>query len=315
MRKNRKPLLIAAGILCAAGLALMAGAWVAGGFDIEALSTAGETWTKTETSCPAEAAQAHSRIAVRTQSGDVRIEPADGDAIELEYWTGNAQTVQVTDESGVLTVEVADVEAPRHLIVFSPGAPDTTTVVRVPASFTGEIDVESDLGEVAASDLTGLSRMQASSDGGSVVLDAVGAQHVQATSDVGDILLSGITADGIEARNTDGTVSVGGATADKLDVTNENGDVLLGSVTAATLTCTNANGDVTSQELDIATATFRTSNGDMHLAYSGSARSYAIDAHTDNGDITAPRGAFDAERVIHAQSANGSIEITFSDDE
>ena len=72
---------------------------------------------------------------------------------------------------------------------------------------------------------------------------------------------------------------------------------------------------MTSQELDIATATFRTSSGDMHLAYSGSARSYAIDAHTDNGDITAPRGTFDAERVIHAQSANGSIEITFSDDE
>lgn len=315
MHRNRKLLLIVAGTLCAAGLVLMTGAWAVGGFDIEALSTPAETWTKTETSCPAEATQAHSRIAVRTQSGDVRIEATDGDAIELVYWTGSAQTVDVTDESGILTVEVADVAVPHHLIVFSPGAPDTTTVVRIPASFTGEIEIESESGEVAASDLAGLSRMQASSDNGSVVLDAVGAQHVQATSDVGDILLSGITASDVEARTVNGTVSVGGAAADRLDVANSNGDVLLGSVTAAALACTNANGDVTSQELDIATATFRNGNGDMRLAYRGSARSYAIDAYTDNGDITAPRGSFDAARVIHAQSTNGDIEIAFSDGE
>ena len=101
MRKNRKPLLIAAGVLCAVGLALMAGAWTAGGFDIEALSTAGETWTKTETSCTAEAALAHSRIAVRTQSGDVRIEPADGDAIELEYWTYDRRAFQRRQYGGI----------------------------------------------------------------------------------------------------------------------------------------------------------------------------------------------------------------------
>ena len=56
-------------------------------------------------------ARGRSRLAARehrhhVEFENVRLEPTDGDAIELEYWTGNCQSVSVEDADGVLKIDV-----------------------------------------------------------------------------------------------------------------------------------------------------------------------------------------------------------------
>lgn len=44
----------------------------------------------------------------------------------------------------------------------------------------------------------------------------------------------------------------------------------------------------------------------------GSEDDYRIDAYSDNGDVDAPRGNFDATRTLRAENKNGDIRIAFS---
>ena len=60
--------------------------------------------------------------------------------IRDRYWTGNCQSVSVEDTDGVLKIDVDSQPMEGVMIDLSPaeagGVDDTTTVVRVPASFT-----------------------------------------------------------------------------------------------------------------------------------------------------------------------------------
>ena len=126
---------------------------------------------------------------------------------------------------------------------------DTSTVVRVPASFSGEIEVHSDSGEVFAENVHGLAGLYASTSNGNIVTNNV--------------------------------------TAAKLDAINENGDTLLSAVEAEVILATNNNGDISAQRLDIAASNIESVNGDIYLSYLGAEDSYHIDAHTNLGDIDA----------------------------
>ena len=55
------------------------------------------------------------------------------------------------------------------------------------------------------------------------------------------------------------------------------------------LLCESVNGDISAQRLGIATSRIESVNGDIYLSYLGAEDSYHIDAHTNLGDIDAPR--------------------------
>lgn len=247
----------------------------------------------------------------------MRIEPADGDAIELEYWTGNCQSVSVEDADGVLKVDVDSKPMEGVMIDLSPaeagGVDDTTTVVRVPASFTGEIEAHSDSGDVVAENVHGLAGLRASNSNGDVVAKNVSAAELNAINEDGDTLLSGVEADAVLATNFNGDISLGGATAHKAQVVNENGDIMLADLALQDdLLCESVNGDISAQRLDITTSRIECVNGDIYLSYLGAEDSYHIDAHTNQGDIVAPQGADDAARIIGVDSNLGDIQINFT---
>ena len=276
---------------------LSCGAWAAAGFDTARLSTVNYDWHQTVSVLEDEAASPHGRIVITSEFENVRIEPAEGDAIELEYWTGNCQSVSVEDADGVLKIDVDSKPMEGVMIDLSPaeagGVDDTTTVVRVPASFTGEIEVHSDSGDVVAADVRELAGLYASTSNGSLVTKNVSATKLDAINENGDTLLSGVEAEAILATNFNGDISLGGATAREAEVVNEN-------------------GDISAQRLDITTSRIECVNGDIYLSYLGAEDSYHIDAHTNQGDIVAPQGADDAARTIGVDSNLGDIQINFT---
>ena len=145
MRKAPRIILITAAALIGTGTVLSCGAWAVAGFDTARFSTVNYDWHQTVSALEDEATSPHKSIVITSEFENVLLEPADGDAIELEYWTGNCQSVSVEDTDGVLKIDVDSQPMEGVMIDLSPaeagGVDDTTTVVRVPASFTGEIEV------------------------------------------------------------------------------------------------------------------------------------------------------------------------------
>lgn len=318
MRKAPKIILVTAAALIGTGTLLSCGAWAAAGFDTARLSTVNYDWHQTVRALEDETDAPHRRIVVTSEFENVRIEPADGDAIELEYWTGNCQSVSVEDADGVLKVDVDSKPMEGVMIDLSPaeagGVDDTTTVVRVPASFTGEIEAHSDSGEVFAENVHGLAGLRASNSNGDVVAKNVSAAELDAINEDGDTLLSGVEADAVLATNFNGDISLGGATAQEAEVANESGDIMLVNMSLkSTLTCNSVNGDISAQRLDVVTSSVENANGDIYLSYLGAENSYRIDAHTTQGDVDAPGGGDGgADRAIDVDSSLGDIQINFT---
>lgn len=317
MRKTPKVILITAAALIGTGALLAGGAWASVGFETARLSTVDYDWHQTVSTLENEAASPHGRIVITSEFENVRLEPTDGDAIELEYWTGNCQSVSVEDADGVLKVDVDSQPMEGVMIDLSPseagGVDDTSTVVRVPASFTGEVEVHSDSGEVFAENVHGLAGLRASNSNGDVVAKNVSAAKLDAINENGDTLLSGVEAEAVLATNFNGDISLGGATAREAEVANESGDIMLVDMALQNdLLCESVNGDISAQRLDITASRIESANGDIYLSYLGAEDSYHIDAHTTQGDIVSPQGADDAARTISVDSNLGDIQINFT---
>lgn len=299
MRKAPKIILITAAALIGTGTLLSCGAWAAAGFDTARLSTVNYDWHQTVSVLEDEAASPHGRIVITSEFENVRIEPAEGDAIELEYWTGTSQDVSVEDADGVLKINVDSKPMEGVMIDLSPaeagGVEDTSTVVRVPASFTGEVEVHSDSGEVFAENVHGLAGLRASNSNGDVVAKKVSAAE-------------------LDAINENGDISLGGATARKAQIVNENGDIMLVNMSLkSALTCNSVNGDISAQRLDVVTSSVENANGDIYLSYLGDESVYRIDAHSNLGDVDAPGGGDGgADRAIDVDSGLGDIQINFT---
>lgn len=298
MRKAPKIMLITAATLIGTGTVLSCGAWAVAGFDTARLSTVNYDWHQTVSALENEADSPHKSIVITSEFENVLLEPADGDAIELEYWTGNCQSVSVEDTDGVLKIDVDSQPMEGVMIDLSPaeagGVDDTTTVVRVPASFTGEIEVHSDSGDVVAINVHGLAGLRASNSNG-------------------DIVAKNVSAAKLDAINENGDISLGGATARKAQIVNENGDIMLVDMALQDdLLCESVNGDISAQRLDVTASRIESVNGDIHLSYLGAEDSYHIDAHTNQGDILSPQGADDAARTIGVDSNLGDIQINFT---
>ncbi|WP_417037305.1 DUF4097 family beta strand repeat-containing protein [Collinsella stercoris] len=318
MRKTPKVILITAATLIGTGALLAGGAWASVGFETARLSTVDYDWHQTVSTLEDETDAPHRRIVVTSEFENVRIEPADGDAIELEYWTGTSQDVSVEDADGVLKVDVDSKPMEGVMIDLSPaeagGVDDTTTVVRVPASFTGEIEAHSDSGDVVAENVHGLAGLRASNSDGDVVARNVSAAKLDAINENGDTLLSDVEADAVLATNFNGDISLGGATAREAEVVNESGDIMLANMSLkSALTCNSVNGDISAQRLDVVTSSVESANGDIYLSYLGDESAYRIDAHSNLGDIDAPGGGDGgADRAIDVDSGLGDIQINFT---
>ena len=184
-------------------------------------------------------------------------------------------------------------------------------MVRVPASFTGEIEVHSDSGDVVAADVRELAGLYASTSNGSLVTKNVSAAKLDAINENGDTLLSGIEAEAILATNFNGDISLGGAAARKAQVVNENGDIMLVDTTLQDdLLCESVNGGISAQRLDVTASRIESVNGDIYLSYLGAEDSYHIDAHTTQGATSYRRKVPTTPRTISVDSNLGDIRST-----
>lgn len=334
MRNVKKTLLIVSVALIAGGAVLAGGAWAAAGFDFAKLSTHVNKFDRQTKTLEAESTAPHKAIRVESEFGDVKLVPADGDAIELVYWTNVNRTADVKDENGVLTLSFKETESIGSIeINLMDKGQDDTTVVRVPKSFTGDISVSNDFASTTATDLEGISSCTLVSSSGEVWASDVSAKTLDATSNDGVVMLNNVAADTLRAQSDNGEVGVIGCSSKDASVTSENGKVTVkestfnqasvradnGTIALAHLACAKLvvaadNGTITGRELDVADGEYTSNNGMITLGYVGSSSAYVIDAASANGTVTAPASNLGATRIVRALSDNGIITIEFEED-
>ena len=165
MSSGKKTLLVIATILVIGGGAISFGAFAAAGVNFENLSTESRNWTSSTKTFAPEAESPHTAIVLRD-------EPTDGDAIEVTYWTNERKSFDVDDNGGTVTVEGS--REPAIDIMMIGSFEDHSTVLKVPRSYTGTLDIDLMGGNVDAADLDRLGSVTAKTASGNISLSRLG---------------------------------------------------------------------------------------------------------------------------------------------
>ncbi len=253
----------------------------------------------------------HTAIVLRDMGEDVRIEPTDGDAIEVTYWTNERKSFDVDDNGGT--------SSPSRLaragldIMMIGSFEDHSTVLKVPRSYTGTLDLDLMGGNVDVADLDrlGLSdgenrerqhlalpprrgRYRDERRSGNVQVQRVQCAYLSATTMSGNIDFSDVEATEIV----------------KLDTAS--GGQLLRGVNTATLDARMGSGDILAAGVAATDAKFDAVSGSVNASFSGSDGEYAIEASSVSGDVHSPAGSATASRHVSARTMSGDVTLTFS---
>lgn len=202
MSSGKKMVLIVATILVIGGCAIAFGAFAAAGFNPENLSTESHNWTSTTKTFDPEAESPHSAIVLHDTDENVRIEPTDSDAIEVTYWANERKSFDAVDDGDTVTIEGSHESYIGIMMIGS--FEDHTTVVKVPRSYIGTLDIDTTSGNVNAS-------FSGSDDEYAIEASSVsGNVHAPAGSSTASKHVSAHTMSGNVTLSFDGGASVGG---------------------------------------------------------------------------------------------------------
>lgn len=316
MSKAKKVVLIIAAVLVVGGIATSFGAFAAAGFDVRNLSNEARDWKQATHTFAPEAEGAHTHIVINDTAENVHIEPTDGDAVEVTYWESEQEgkRYELSDESGAISIEGTNERLIGH-IGFMVGFADRTTVVKVPRSFTGSIEAQTESTGIDLSQLEGLESVRLASENGHIEAVGVEARTTDLHTQNGMIEAAGVTAAQLKAETVNGTVTLSDITADELEAFATNGAVHLSRVSAGRVNAGSMNGFIEAATLAADNIAFTTTNGGVQAVIVGSPDEYAINATSTNGPVNVPSGssAADAPKQLMARSVNGALGISFTD--
>lgn len=271
MSKAQKATLIVATVLLIGGLGLAFSMLVLADFNLGNLSTT-RNWTSTAHAFTSESESPHTEIVVRDSSESVRIEPSSSDSIEVECWESENKRFEITDEGGVLSVVGIDRPAP-HLFVMD--FQNRTTVVRVPASYSGSISIETASGNIEVADLRTVKTVSATTASGNITISALpAAETVFASSTSGSAWLDNVDAASIDARTVSGRINTESCSGERISL--------------------------------------ESTSGSIFAQIFGTEGDYAIEAASTSGSVSTPVSAPDASKRITMKTVSGSIELSLS---
>lgn len=313
MTTARKAVLIVATALLVGGSALALGAFAAADFRFENLSNTTRDWVSNTKTLSTESEAPHTAIVVSDRGEGVRFEPADGDAIEIVYWTSSEKAVDVVDEGGVLKITGQGTSL-TGLMIMKVDFQDRTTVVKVPQSYTGSITVETSSGSIDVAELDGLESVTLSANSGYVSAMRVNAGSVDLRTSSGNIVAVGVGAEAFSARASSGSLSFDDVEASSFEARTTSGNQSLGDMRAGTLSARSSSGGIETAVIDAESVELEASSGSIHALFAGMAADYDTTASSSSGYVSAPTGTTGAAKRIVASTMSGSIDLKFMRD-
>ena len=240
----------------------------------------------------------------------MRIEPTDGDAIEVTYWTNERKRFDAVDDGDTITIEGSHESYIGIMMIGS--FEDHTTVVKVPRSYIGTLDIDIMGGNVDVSDLGDLSSVTAKTASGNIGLANLAANDIVTSAASGNVQVLSVQCSYLSATTMSGNVEISDVEASeivKLD-TASGGQVLRG-VSTITLDAHIGSGDILATDIVAVDAKLDTTSGNVNASFSGSDDEYAIEASSVSGNVHAPTGSSTASKHVSAHTMSGNVTLSF----
>lgn len=310
MSKRTRILLIVAGSLVFGGMLLSVVAFVSVGAHIDKLSTVGQ-WQQYRQVFSANPHAIQQNLIVHSNGSDVRIEQGVGNDFEVNYWKNDSQDLSATENDEGLTLSITQKPLLSFLqLDFS--FQDHTTLIKLPQGYKGSIAIDAGDGNVALSNLEGLSDIDISLSDGSASLDNIASQSLSCTATSGMIKLDTIEARRITSSLTNGNASLSHIReCDALSVSSSSGTVCLNDISTDQIQAYTHSGSVHAALLDAHDIDLQAANGSISASLVGDAQDYNATTSKKSGSIKLPEHMVQGSRQLNAQVDSGSITISF----
>ena len=310
MSKARRTVLIVATVLLVTGAAIAMGAFAAAGFNLANLSTV-NGWERTTDTFAPEAETPHTSLVVNSGGYGVRIERGESDSFEVVSWSNSEMGVEVSDENGTLTVRSYRKNT-FSFMQLDLDRRDRATVVKVPASYTGSIAIESGSGSVSVYNLEGLSSFSIDMSSGYAVVTHVTAEEASLRMTSGNMDVSHLQANNVSTFTMSGSINLSSVTATQAIKTETgSGNHHLSALSAPEVIVRTMSGYIDASSIDATDISFDITSGNVNASLTGSASDYIIDTSVTSGNLSIPKGSSDGGRYLSVHMGSGSADITF----
>lgn len=280
MNKATKIALLIAAVMVVLGILLLMWAMFGLRWDFHALST-----TKYETKTHI-LSQDFDRIAIQTDTADVRILLAEDGQGKLVINQQEKLGHRVSVEEGTLTVTMEDTRNwYDHITLFSFG--ESSITLYLPEADYEALLVELSTGDVALQEEVYIGDVNIATTTGDIRVDCLTADEIKLSVSTGDVTANSVTCLGdVQVAVSTGRTQLRGLWCENLVSTGSTGDITLEDGTAGTVSITRSTGDVHFQDADAGEITVSTDTGDV----TGTLRSHKIFVtQTDTGDVRVPQ--------------------------
>ncbi len=326
--KNRKKTWARIGLsLLIVGAILFGVGYAMGGFD--------DLKSTVEVRTGAYDADTIGALRVESISAEVIVERGDGDKVEITYFEGDREGVDVTVENGILIMRQYDDRRWVDCIGLT-WHDDRNIVVRVPGELASA-ELFSTSGDVAlwevsvANELaigTTSGDVEARGSAGSLTLSSTSGEldaremaiagDCKAGTTSGAIALLDLAVGGtVKATSTSGSVSISEVDAQGFALGSVSGDIRLSGAAAASgegeISATTTSGEIKLSDTSAAAYTFGTVSGDVTGVLPGNVRDYTIRTGTVSGRNDLPDESYGGSKTIAVTTTSGDIRLTFEE--
>ena len=278
MNKRVSVILVVATMLVILGIAVLACTMIRLNWDFTALST-----TKFETKTHI-LDRDFSRIAINTDTTDVRICLSEDGQGKLVVTQQENLSYRVQVENGMLTVTMEDARKwYEHISLFSFGESGITL-------YLPKTDYESLQVDISTGDVT--------------VEEKLFIGDVYITTTTGDIRLEDLTADTIKLELSTGDITVASVTCHKdVQIDSTTGDVYLYDLQCENLITTGTTSDLTIKEGTAKAMVIRRSTGDVYFQNVDAGE---ISVEITTGDVS---GSLRTDKIFNVQTTTGDVNV------
>ena len=233
-------------------------------------------------------------ITVDTSNRRIEVVESTDDLIHITYYENEYETFNIENsQSGTLSV-IMKVTRDWFTWDFSFDFTDAATTIAIPASFTGEINLETSNGSISVSKMNLMDKLQVDTSNGAIEIDEVSAQEVDVTSSNASITLTEVATTELKVKTSNGRITVTDTTIDG----------------EAYLKTSNASIEVDEIVLN-GDSEFDSSNGRISGTIIGDDDDFNIESHTSNGDNSLPGDTSGANKDLKVTTSNSDIDIEF----
>ncbi|MGI6105303.1 MAG: DUF4097 family beta strand repeat-containing protein [Raoultibacter sp.] len=327
MKKATKIVLIIATALVVVGGAMSFGALAAVQFNFKALSTSSDLVNQSYVSERGD----YQSIKINGLGENYSIIRGAGEAVEVDYYSSDALEYTFNDEGDTLIIE--EKNHPRFMFFnFDTSFYDRNVVIKVPASFTGDIEVggansnisvqgiearslvvQTAGGDVSVEDMKLAGACSIDCTSGSVKFTSLSVHSLTVNGMSSDVAGKGILAeDKVECAVASGYISLRDAQANAAVLSAASGDINVESLRSSSAIINTMSGSITSSALAAEQIEMKAASGDIRAGVEGDQSEYRIVAKAVSGDVDVPLGNDNSPNSISLEATSGDINLGFS---